>query len=369
LGIQHAFSGKLSLDASYVGNHGVGLVGIRDVNQTGLYSAQYPYLGFINVVSNIYGSTYNGLQTTLTARNYHGLDFVLGYTYSHALDYMSSNWNEFLPQDSFNTAAEHGSSDFDIRHRFTLSVTYSLPEKKTRSQLLEGWQINSIITLQSGQPWGVNDQTNNFAGFADNTDRWDFYGNPADFKAGGPNSLILCTGPGAGGCTYTTAGNLVTVSLPDAQSTAFWNACNAKASAGELASLTTAIGAGQGGCYVSANGKSFLIPNATGKFGTMGRNIFRDTGFRNADISITKSFRFGERLKAQFRAEAFNALNHPLFANPYGGTSNYGQAAFADPSVVGTFGCGCATPDNAAFNPVLGSGSNRAIQLGLKFIF
>jgi hypothetical protein len=369
LGIQHAFSGKLSLDASYVGNHGVGLVGIRDLNQTGLYSAQYPYLGFINFVSNIYGSTYNGLQTTLTARNYHGLDFVLGYTYSHALDYMSSDWNEFLPQNSFNTAAEHGSSDFDIRHRFTLSVTYNLPEKKTRSQLLEGWQVNSVITLQSGQPWGVNDQTNNFAGFSDNTDRWDFYGNPADFRAGGPNSLILCTGPGAGGCTYTTAGNLVTVSLPAAESTAFWNACTAKASAGELTSLTTAVAGSTGGCYVSANGKSFLIPNATGKFGTMGRNIFRDTGFRNADISITKTFRFGERLKAQFRAEAFNALNHPIFANPYGGTSNYGQATFADPSVVGTFGCGCATPDEAAFNPVLGSGSNRAIQLGLKFIF
>jgi hypothetical protein len=369
LGIQHAFSSKLSIETSYVGNHGVRLVGIRDLNQTGAYSAQYPYLGFINFVSNIYGSTYNGLQTTLTARNYHGLDFVLGYTYSHALDYMSSDWNEFLPQNSFNTAAEHGSSDFDIRHRFTLSVTYTLPEKKTRSQLLEGWQINTIVTLQSGQPWGVNDQLNDFAGFGDNTDRWDFYGNPADFKAGGPNSLILCTGPGAGGCSYTTAGNLVTVLLPDAQSTAFWNACNAKASPGELVSLATAIGAGQGGCYVSANGKSFLIPNATGKFGTMGRNIFRDTGFRNADLSITKSFQLGERLKAQFRAEAFNVLNHPLFANPYGGTSNYGQNAFADPSVVGTFGCGCATPDSAAFNPVLGSGSNRAIQLGLKLIF
>jgi hypothetical protein len=101
----------------------------------------------------------------------------------------------------------------------------------------------------------------------------------------------------------------------------------------------------------------------------MGRNIFRDTGFRNLDLSITKGFKLGERLKAQFRAEAFNALNHPIFANPYGGTSNYGQTFFADPSFLGGFGCGCATPDNASFNPVLGSGSNRAIQLGLKFIF
>ena len=74
-------------------------------------------------------------------------------------------------------------------------------------------------------------------------------------------------------------------------------------------------------------------------------------------------------MKAQFRVETFNFLNHPNFANPYGSTSGYGQGATGDPSQAGAFGCGCATPDNASFNPVLGSGSNRAIQLGLKFIF
>jgi hypothetical protein len=135
------------------------------------------------------------------------------------------------------------------------------------------------------------------------------------------------------------------------------------------ASLTAAIAGGTGGCYVSKNGKSALLPNALGAFGTMGRNVFRDLGFHNVDLSISKNFRLGERMKAQFRIETFNIFNHPNFANPNGATSGYGQAAFADPSVVGTFGCGCATPDEAAFNPVLGSGSNRAIQLGLKFIF
>jgi hypothetical protein len=136
-----------------------------------------------------------------------------------------------------------------------------------------------------------------------------------------------------------------------------------------LVSLNTAIANGTGGCYVSLNGKSFLLPNAVGTFGTMGRNIFRDTGFHNVDLSLSKNFKLGERVKAQFRVEGFNIFNHPNFANPNGATSGYGQAAFADPSVVGTFGCGCATPDEAAFNPVLGSGSARAIQLGLKFIF
>jgi hypothetical protein len=375
LGIQHAFSGKLALDTTYVGNHGTKLPGVIDLNQpaptTGTpvlpFGVQYPYLQYINYLSNIYGSTYNGLQTTLTARNYHGLGVVAGYTYSHALDDMSSNWVAFLPQDSAHPLLDHASGDEDIRHRFTLSVTYAIPEKKTWGQLLEGWQVNSIITLQSGQPWNINDQSNNFSGTGELSDRWDFFGNPSDFKSGGQNSLPLCTGPGAGGCSYVTPAGPVLLSA--AESTGFWNACLAHTTPGMLVSLNTAIANGTGGCYVSLNGKSFLLPNAVGTFGTMGRNIFRDTGFHNVDLSLSKNFKLGERVKAQFRVEGFNIFNHPNFANPNGATSGYGQAAFADPSVVGTFGCGCATPDEAAFNPVLGSGSARAIQLGLKFIF
>jgi hypothetical protein len=117
-------------------------------------------------------------------------------------------------------------------------------------------------------------------------------------------------------------------------------------------------------------GKSLMIPNAMGAFGTMGRNIFRDTGFRNVDLSITKAFTFKERLNAQFKVEMFNVFNHANFANPWGGTSGYGPGGgYSDPTVPGNFGCGCATPDVAAVNPVLGSGGARAIQLGLKFTF
>jgi Carboxypeptidase regulatory-like domain/TonB dependent receptor len=381
LGIQHAFSGKLSLDVTYVGNHAVKLPGVVDLNQPAVGSGWSPteitncfnsgfdpnnpncapdggaevaarpytmsgkatYLGFINYLSNFYGSTYHGLQTTLTARNYHGLDFVAGYTYSHAMDDLSSNWVAFLPMDSTRPFLDHASGDEDIRHRFTLSITYSLPEMKTRSQLLEGWQVNTIIAMQSGQPWNINDQSFDFSGTGDLADRWNFYGNPSDFKSQGPNALPFF--PGASNST-----------------------CAAKAAALDgsgVPRFTTALNLF--GCY--ANGNSILIPNGLGTFGTMGRNVFRDTGFHNVDLSVSKNFKFSERLRAQFRIETFNIFNHPNFANPNGGTSGYGQGAFADPSQPGAFGCGCSTPDNAAFNPVLGSGSNRAIQLGLKFIF
>jgi Carboxypeptidase regulatory-like domain/TonB dependent receptor len=411
VGIQHAFSSKISFETTYVGNHAVKLPGVYDVNQppvgsgwspadisaciAGLDSPdgmtpyvgcgpngggeiqgrpyvannQYVYLGLINRLANLYGSSYNGWQNTLTGRNFHGLDFVLGYTYAHGIDDLSSNWVAFLPMDSARPFLDRGSSDGDIRHRFTLSMTYSLPEKKTKSQLLEGWQVNTIITEQTGQPWNINDQTNDLSGTGELADRWDLFGSAGNFSSGGQNSQILCTNGASGGCNYVTYPSGTTVNLPDAQTAADWALCQTYATGALQTSLNVTINNGTGGCYVSKNGKSVMLPNGVGQFGTMGRNVFRDLGFHNIDFSVSKNFHLGERVKAQFRAEMFNVFNHPNFANPYGATSGYGQAAFADPSVLGTFGCGCATPDGAAFNPVLGSGSNRAIQLGLKFLF
>lgn len=108
-----------------------------------------------------------------------------------------------------------------------------------------------------------------------------------------------------------------------------------------------------------------MTPPALGTFGSMGRNTFRDSGFRNLDFSLSKNFKWRERFGFQGRAEFFNIFNHPNFANPYGGQNGFG---LNDPS-AGAFGCGCATPDVAAANPVIGSGGSRAVQLGLKITF
>jgi hypothetical protein len=177
-------------------------------------------------------------------------------------------------------------------------------------------------------------------------DRWDFYGNPKDFKS---TRVGIPFFGGSGDPTNPTDNA----------------ACNAQALAldsGNNGGPTTAALASFG-CY--ANGKSFMIPPAFGTFGTMGRNIFRDTGFRNVDFTLAKNWKFGERLAAQFRAEFFNLFNHPNFANPFGGQNGW---AHNDPG-SGSFGCSCATPDVAAANPVIGSGGSRAVQLGLKLTF
>ncbi len=119
-------------------------------------------------MGNVYRSNYNGLQVTLNARNYHGLSMVAGYTYSHASDDVGANWDfgygSGLPQDAHNVNREYANSDFDIRHRLTVSLTYAIPGRKGYGQMAEGWEINSIITLESPQYWGPMDEGTDAAG-------------------------------------------------------------------------------------------------------------------------------------------------------------------------------------------------------------
>jgi hypothetical protein len=111
-----------------------------------------------------------------------------------------------------------------------------------------------------------------------------------------------------------------------------------------------------------------MAPPAYGTFGTMGRNIFRDSGFDNLDFSVFKNFTFKERYSAQFRLEIFNILNRPIFENPYG-ASNGSSGGNNDPSTQGAFGGSTGTPDVIAGNPVVGSGDAREVQVGLKISF
>jgi len=404
LGIQQALTRSLSLEATYVGNDAQRLFGLTDLNQpqqvggfspgwgnpanpnsaagqclasasSGYnncnpngaaevaaqpYNAKFPYLNYIDYLQNSNVSNYNALQVSLTQRQSHGLSFVLGYTYSHALAENYDNWSYVVPINSASQKSIYGDSMFDIRHHFTASVTYLLPGKKTRSQLLDGWSINSIVLIQSGAPWAINDLTTDFSGTNEinnldisNGEQWDFFGNPSDFQT--RKSFNDTNGCSNGECT-TGIPYFAGTSNP---------ACLAQSTAlGPLAvaSLTNL------GCY--ANGKSILIPPPYGSYGTTGNNIFRGMPYYNVDMSITKAFRFWERVTAQFRAEFFNVFNHANIANPEGGPGGF-ESGVTDPSGTGGAGFGFlpSTPDVVSSNAVLGSGGPRAIQLGLKLIF
>ena len=372
LGIQHQFGNNYSLEVGYVGNRGQRLVGFKDVNQanpaTGVnpYSIQYPWLGFVNVMSNDVHSNYNSLQTTLTKRLSHGLSFMAGYTYAHGLDTGSLNRFGLLPQNSQDVAAEYASSDFDVRHRFTLTATYNIPGIKGFAQLLEGWTINTIVSLQSSQPWTMNDTGDNFNvggnGNNDLSTRWNFMGNPANFQSGA-NSIPYCSGPAS--CVQTSAvyGNTVINTFSPAQDQTMWNQCLTADQAAPGNTLPSNLATN--GCFV--NGNAVMTPPHTGTFGDMGRNIFRDSGFRNMDFSVFKNFNWKERYNAQFRLEVFNIFNHPIPANPYGASNGFNTGN--DPSAGAGFGGSPSTPDGAAGNPIVGSGAARDVQVGLKITF
>jgi hypothetical protein len=125
------------------------------------------------------------------------------------------------------------------------------------------------------------------------------------------------------------------------------NAATAGSSSG-LLSLATV------GCYL-ANGVA-MVPPAQGTYGGMSRDAFRAKGFREWDASATKSWKFNERLTAQFRIEFYNLLNRTIYASP--------SANLAAPT---TFGQVQNTPNST--DPVIGQGGPREIQLGLKLIF
>jgi hypothetical protein len=423
LGIQRAITNNMSIEVAYVGNHGTKLLGLTDLNQPAVGSGFtagnlascaadpttcgsdpnlerlnrpytmscsaavvpgtgglsvglgtgskpcMPYLGNIDFFSNSNKSNYNGMQVSLTQRTSHGLSFTAGYTYAHALDENGDNEGNGLhtPIDSANPASLYGNSDFDIRHRFTFSVDYAIPGRKGFGQLMEGWAINSIVTLETGAVWGVNDQGNDFSGTGESSnpigsigEQWIFSGSPSAFT---PVHGWTDSNGGTGGVPFFLAGAVPSTDPLGPTDPAYAiNNSSCVAHAGAVGTLGYAA-MFNSGCFQTGNG--VLVPQPYGTLGTTGRNIFRDQGFKNLDMSVTKAFKFRERLSAEFKAEIFNVFNHPTFANPYGGPGG----AAADPSVGAGYGFTGLTPDVQASNSVLGSGGARAIQLGAKFTF
>jgi len=361
LNIQQALSKSTLLQIAYVANHGVSLYSVTDINQVnpnfddesetigrplvtncpvsqgglGLGGPCYPWLGFFNYLSNQSNSNFNSLQVTLTKRYSRGLYLLAGYTYGHAIDTATSNLAG-VPPDSNNYAAERGNGDYDIRHRFTLSVTYDLPSLKTKGQMLEGWQVTSIVNLQAGEPYTLGDFGDDISLTGELNDRWNMAGSPRNvhWSPKGPLSFISWDD-----FSTDNSGNVT----GNAQCI---NAAGGAASEGAQQLLNY-------GCYIA--GSTTMTPPLFGTQGNMGRNIFTGPGFKNWDFSLSKVWRLSERVKVQFRGEVFNILNHANFAGL--------STDLSAPDSVGTV---VYTPDIGAANPVIGSGGSRHIQLGAK---
>ncbi len=142
LGVQHALTPTLALDVNYIGNHGGRLPGVTDLNQAtgaGLgggagvlpLAAQYPYLAYVDYMQDNEISNYNGLEVTLTARNFHRLSFLAGYDYSHALtEEPGTGYGLASPQNNLNPMGDYGPTNFDLRHHFSFTPSYIHSEQE-----------------------------------------------------------------------------------------------------------------------------------------------------------------------------------------------------------------------------------------------
>ncbi len=273
--VQHQLDQNTVLEVGYIGSGSRKLESLRAYNEsipgaTGsvLSRAPYPEFGRIQEVDGSGKANYHSLGAKLTRNFSSGLTYLAGYTWSRSIDTGSAirthDGDTLFPQNSYNIAAERGLSSFHVGHRLTTSTLYELPFGKGKrfmdtgnavlNQLVGGWQLGSIITLQTGFPITVTsgrDQSNTGAGF----DR-----------------------PNATGAE---------VALPRGQQNPqkFFN--------------TDAFG---------------LQPFGT--FGNTGRNTLIGPGMINWDFSTLKNFRIAEGHELQFRFEGFNFANHPNWGNP-----------------------------------------------------
>ncbi|HLB47956.1 MAG TPA: hypothetical protein VJL59_13205 [Anaerolineales bacterium] len=385
LSLQHAIVNNVVLDIAYVGNHGVKLIGRTNDNQprpgsgwnstlialcnstpssgncngdssasNALSVAARPFRtkfsSFNNIVRvwNPMTSNYNGLQMTLTARNFHGISMTSGYTYAKALDVASTS-GAGLQTDSYDVGLDYGRANSDLRHRFTLSGVYQVPGVMGYGGLLQGWKLNGIFRYQTGRPW-AGGAANDFQG-TDRTTRWDFKGDASDFVADYHGVDLAVFHPA--GTTVPSGINPRTGVTYVASDLAI-NTAQCTSAARSAATLQAF------GCWTQ--GGSTITPPPVNSFGNMARGLFSGPTYWALDFSVSKRQTITERLTAEFRAETFNTLNHPAIGQPATGLTSCTIDSC-------TFGRPSNTPAVAATNSYLGNGGPRRMQFGIKLIF
>ena len=319
LNLQRELTPTFAVQVGYFGSKGSHLRISRNLNQFvngvrpfATLASTSPILpgaavGNIAEVDSGANSSYNALWVTATKRLSHGLQFNASYTLSKSIDYNSQNSQGIVVQDSNNIRGDRGLSDYDARHRFVVSALYELPFKGNR--LVEGWQLSTIMQLQSG--------------------------NPVNILAGNPAGLNAASFTGVATLRPDLLGPITVTGNP----TQYFNAT--------VCDPRTPCPAGS----------VFGLPiNGAGAFhfGNLGRNVVIGPGFANTDFSVLKTTKITESVRAQFRAEFFDVFNHANFGQP-GRIAQVGSTTFGVISNTRF-----ATGD---------SGSSRQVQFALKLIF
>jgi hypothetical protein len=310
-----------------VGRRGLHLQREADINQptTDVVAADpgvnlnalRPYKGFSSIreTDNVASSWYHSLQLAWNRRFANGLAFGVSYTLSRSMD-DGSNQRDVIP-DTYNAHMLWGPSEFDARHILVFNYLYQLPFFKSQSgvsgKVLGGWQVSGITQFQTGLPCSIAGAT--------------------DYAGVGLDSNFGC---GVNGQYWVMNGEpkIIGTFGPD----------------------------GQWFSTTNPDGSPIFTAPPAGTFNTLRvRNMIRQPGFQNWNIGLFKVIPVNERVRFQFRAEAFNVWNHPNWCGASGcsGTTNIGL----NPQAAATFGKVLTKGGSP------GSGGERNIQLSLKLEF
>jgi hypothetical protein len=260
-----------------------------------------PYVGYA-AESETYKAAgvgdYNALQVHAEQRLSHGLAAGGSYTYSHALDEQSDIGLFYTGNNALNLRSGYGSSDFDRTHVVSANVGYTLPSPFSQSTLAGkftgGWSLNSILTLQSGQPYSVID----FSGAVGSIyfSSYDGITNPVVPLAKGVSPKSATTGQsGAFGKPSLNSADFTLPLLTGSKVTA---------------ADTAAYGV-PGPTSDAPNGDPYETGFTTGQ-----RNIFRQSPQRRADLELVKQTKFHERYNFRYTFDVFNLTNHASFDIP-----------------------------------------------------
>jgi hypothetical protein len=390
LNYQHAFTNSLSVDIGYVGSKSYDLNETLNLNQTqpnitlastsaeqanAPYETQYPWFSTINYMTNGGIDNYRSLQIYVVERPSHGMAFTISNTFQG--NYLTEGAMNVHTAVT-NTNGPYGANNYPD-DRLAVAFSYDIPGIKTPGQMLQGWSVNTSISMETPIPFCVNDTKDDLTGAGAATGPTIL---GTGCAAGTPWTLSGPAGPisqlygragtipcyGITGSTFAKAGTGCVTVLAGAAATPWTNmpaACIAGATAEP--SFTSALAGTNStgssleqlavvGCY-AVNG-SAIVPPAQGTYGSMLPYALHGAGVGLVNLSLTKQWTFKEHYTTQFRFEVFNLFNR---------TQYYGDGlTLGSPN---TFGAATGTPDVVAGGGIFSNGGPRDMQLGLKLFF
>lgn len=313
LALEKSVAGQQAVSLTYVGKVGRDLL-----RQEGISQPNADFSGAFDLTQNNARSNYEALEAQYRRPLSHGLQALLNYTWSHSLDNASSDAFPVVASSvvALSGANDYSSSSFDTRHSFSGAISYAIPAaaKSGRwSSMTGGWSVDAVIVARSGFPFN------------------------------------------GGVFLGQIGGVLVRPDLVDGQPLYIRGA--------QCASTFQSLGVLEAG--QSCPGGKGLNPHAfkpppAGHQGTERRNDIPGFGLTQLDFSLGRKFPITERLHLQFRADAFNLLNHPNFANA-GGDVTFGGFDLLSRAML-NHGLG-------GLNPLFQEGGPRSLQLSLKLTF